>query len=235
MFAPGKVLFAAKNGRAEVMDISSAAVTVEQTASTNVNRTWADATVLANGEVFLSGGIKTGAADNTGNYPGEIWNPQTGQWTPTAKAKKARLYHSTAILLPNAKVLTAGGGPPGPVINLNAEIYIPPYLFNDDGSIAVRPQINEVGDIDYNTGFNVVLKNNTSISKVSLVRAGSATHTFDQGQRFMELKFAQSGSVLDITAPKNANHAPPGLYMLFVLNEGGVPSHAKLVMLGDNL
>ncbi|MEM7260046.1 MAG: galactose oxidase-like domain-containing protein, partial [Pseudomonadota bacterium] len=83
--------------------------------------------------------------------------------------------------------------------------------------------------------FNAIVSSDMPISKVSFVRAGSVTHSFDQGQRYMELPFEQSGDSLDITAPANANLAPPGLYMLFVFNDNGVPSEARLVMLGNGL
>ena len=234
MFKPGQILFVARNKRAEVLDITGNSVTVEQTSPSVHSRDWADATVLANGEVFLSGGISIGASQNSGDYPGEIWNPDTGQWTLTAKAAKARLYHSTAILLPNGRVLTAGGGPPGPVVNMNGEIFIPPYLFDENGALAVQPAITEMDDPDYDSEFFLRVGSDDQISKVSFVRAGSATHSFDQSQRYMELAYRQTGDTLNITAPANRNIAPPGLYMLFVFNEHGVPSQAKLAMLGGD-
>lgn len=234
MFAPGKILFVARNKRAEVLDISGDRITVERTTPSNLSRNWADATVLANGEVFLSGGIYTGAANNSGDYPGEIWNPDTGEWTLTAKAAKARLYHSTTMLLPNGRVLAAGGGPPGPVINMNAEVFMPPYLFDENGALAQRPAITQLGQVDYGIDFNANVSSETPISKVSFIRAGSVTHSFDQGQRYMELAYQQNGNLLTITAPDNANLAPPGLYMLFVFNRSGVPSQARLVMMGSN-
>ncbi len=232
MFSPGKILFVARNRRAEVLDISGDRVSVERTTSSNLARNWGDATVLANGEVFLSGGISTGAATNSGDYPGEIWNPDTGEWTMTAEAQKARLYHSTTMLMPNGRVLVAGGGPPGPVVNMNAEVFIPPYLFNADGSFAARPEISQLGEINYGLEFTATVTNNTPINKVSFIRAGSVTHSFDQGQRYMELDFEQTGNLLNITAPVGAAIAPPGLYMLFVFDQSGVPSQAKLVMMG---
>ncbi len=232
MFEPGKILFVARNKRAEVLDISGNDVTLAPTSSSLHSRSWADATVLANGEVFLSGGIETRATNNSGDYPGEIWNPDTGQWTLTAKAAKARLYHSTAILLPNGRVLTAGGGPPGPVVNMNAEVFIPPYLFDENGALAPRPSITEMASPDYASEFFVRVGSDDPIGKVSFIRSGSATHSFDQSQRYMELAFEQSGDSLTVTAPADSAIAPPGLYMLFVFNEEGVPSHAKLTMLG---
>ncbi len=234
MFEPGRILFVSRNKRAEILDISGDDATLALTASSLHSRSWADATVLANGEVFLSGGIETGATTNSGDYPGEIWNPDTGQWTLTAKAAKARLYHSTAILLPNGRVLTAGGGPPGPVVNMNAEVFIPPYLFDENGALAQRPSITTMAAPDYASEFFVRVGSDDPISKVSFIRSGSATHSFDQSQRYMELAFEQNGDTLTVVGPDNPNIAPPGLYMLFVFDQQGVPSHAKLAMLGGD-
>ena len=74
-------------------------------------------------------------------YAATIWDPATGQWTPGANAVKPRLYHSIALLLPDGSVLTGAGGGPGPVKNLNTEIYYPPYLFDASGQPAARPSI----------------------------------------------------------------------------------------------
>lgn len=104
-------------------------------------RHWADATLLANGEVMVSGGATVRQSlDNAVNYV-EIWNPDTETWRIGASAAKARLYHSTSLLLPTGVVLCAGGGPPGPVSNLNAEIYYPPYLFDNEDEWRERPRI----------------------------------------------------------------------------------------------
>ena len=65
-------------------------------------------------------------------FPAEIWNPDTETWTTVASLQNGRLYHSTALLLPDGRVLMAGGGQlPGSIAvnQTNAEIYSPPYLF----------------------------------------------------------------------------------------------------------
>ena len=61
----------------------------------------------------------------------EIWDPDTDTWTETAVARqRPRLYHSSSLLLPDGRVLLAGGGAFAPAVNeTNAEIYSPPYLF----------------------------------------------------------------------------------------------------------
>jgi hypothetical protein len=72
----------------------------------------------------------------------------------------------------------------------------------------------------------------SGISRVTLIKTGSATHTLDFDQRFMDLSFTVSGTTLTIKAPTSANMAPPGYYMLFVFNAAGVPSVAKIMKLG---
>jgi hypothetical protein len=138
------------------------------------------------------------------------------------------------MLLPDATVLTAGGGPPGPVVNLNAEIYRPPYLFRRDGSgrLAERPRITAVGDVRWGGSFDVEVAGSAPISKVALVRTGSVTHSFDLDQRYLTLRHTQEGGTLQVRAPANRNVAPPGRYMLFVFDEAGVPSVAEIVQLG---
>ena len=91
----------------------------------STQRQWVSATVLADGRVLGTGGSAVENQLNGVNNVAEIWNPATGQWTQGTAGVNARLYHSTALLLPDARVLIAGGGAPGPLVNLNAEIYYP--------------------------------------------------------------------------------------------------------------
>ena len=96
---------------------------------------------MADGRVLVSGGSAVNNAATGVAYTSEIFNPATSSWTTGPTATRMRLYHSTSLLLPDATVITMGGGTPGPETNLNAEIYYPPYLFNGDGTPAVRPTI----------------------------------------------------------------------------------------------
>ncbi len=233
MFRPGKVLMMTRSGKANIIDIDASVPTVTRASDPSGKRFWADATLLPDGTVFLSGGARASQKLDQAVHFGEIWDPETDTWTITREStdRKARLYHSTAILLPDASVLLAGGGPPGPVVNQNADIFYPPYLFNANGQRATRPEILGMGELAYRSRFNVSLDSSNRISKVALVRAGSVTHSFDMGQRYMELDFNQVGSVLDVAAPVRRNHAPPGLYMVFVFDQNGVPSVAATRML----
>jgi hypothetical protein len=234
MFDEGKILVTTETGSASVIDINGATPKVTPTDPLGSYRGWSDATVLADGTVLVTGGASVRQNLDKAVNAVELWDPETGRWRRGASASKARLYHSSTVLLPDATVLTAGGGPPGPVVNLNAEIYHPPYLFKKDGSgeLASRPSIADHSTVRHGGSFTVDLGGSRTISKVALVRTGSNTHSFDMDQRFMELDFAQSGSRLTVSGPRNANVAPPGQYMLFVIDGNGVPSVASKVRLG---
>ena len=192
---------------------------------------WGNTTVMADGRVFVNGGS---AVDNelTGvSYTSTIWSPTTGQWTTGATAKIARLYHSTALLLPDGSVLTAGGGANGPVTNLNAEIYYPRYLFKTDGSgqPAPRPTIaTSPAAVNVGQQFGVTIAGADTITRVTLVRTGSVTHSFNHDQRYMGLSFTQNGQALSIKLPTSRSNLLPGYYLLFVF-KGRVPSVARVI------
>jgi hypothetical protein len=141
-----------------------------------------------------------------------------------------RFYHSIALLLPDARVLVAGGGRFGGTAvddMLNAEIYSPSYLFK--GS---RPVISSAPNvISYNSNFSVSTTNAGQIAKVSLVRLGSVTHHFNIDQRYLSLSFQTSSNALTVQAPTNSTTAIPGYYMLFILDANGIPSVASILKL----
>jgi len=62
-----------------------------------------------------------------------------------------------------------------------------------------------------------------------LIRNGAVTHAFDENTRYVPLTFQQVAGGLTVTAPANGNIAPPGFYMLFLVNNSGVPSVAPFV------
>ena len=178
------------------------------------------------------------------NNIAEIWDPATGQWRQGAVAQKMRLYHSNALLLPDGSVLVSGGGATSPTLttdpnknNLNAEIYYPPYLFTSTSpgtsSRAARPTVANVPTwIDIGKTFALDVADAASVSRVTLVKTGSTTHSFNMDQRFLDLTFNASGSHVAVQAPTHAGDAPPGFYLLFVFNEAGVPSVGKIVRMG---
>lgn len=238
MFRPGRILqvgggydlaFASPN--AHVIDINPAKPVVQQVASPLYRRHWGNSTVLPDGRVFLSGGsVADNDPVNGVAYTSELYDPATNTWSEAATAQRMRLYHSSALLLPDATVLTLGGGANGPQLNLNAEVYYPPYLFNTDGTPATRPIISTAPmTLAPGQAIAIGTPDPASITRVTLVKTGSVTHSFDMDQRFLELPFTVDGGELQASLPGNPFQTPPGYYMLFVFNDQGVPSEAAML------
>ncbi|WP_320673030.1 LamG-like jellyroll fold domain-containing protein, partial [Patulibacter defluvii] len=226
---------------ARIVRETPGAVAASATGSMSLRRYQHNLTVLADGSVLASGGLRTSELVNlsTATYAAERWDPGTGAWTPLASAAVAREYHSVAMLLPDGRVYTGGGGICGACdtagyLRKDAEIYSPPYLFAKDGSgaLAPRPTIADApAAVGYAEGLRIATPDASRIAKVALIRLGAATHSIDQGQRYVPLDFAVAGAGLDASSPLNPSEAPPGFYMLFVVDRDGVPSVAKMVHL----
>ncbi|HZM75385.1 MAG TPA: galactose oxidase early set domain-containing protein [Candidatus Limnocylindrales bacterium] len=212
---------------ATVIDISGASPVVSPAPALAFGRHWANSTVLPTGDVLVTGGS---LGNNDGNgvaYQPELWNPSLNSWTTLAAEQQMRLYHSTALLLPDARILVAGGGAPGPQTNLNAQIFSPPYLFNGDAP-APRPAITAAPtSVAYGQSFTISVSG--APTRATLVRAGAVTHSFNGGQRFTELAISGTGASRLVTSPASAVTAPPGLYLLFVMDADGTPSVARLI------
>ena len=243
MYDIGKILVAGggpSTNTADVINLNGATPTVTPTGSMAYGRRQNNLTALADGTVLVTGGNSSGAelVDlNAGVYPAEVWNPATGQWTTLASMRVTRQYHSIALLLPDGRVLSAGGGICGTCdevgyLNKNAEIFSPPYLFKKDGSgeLAPRPTVGAApGTVTEGSQFTVSTPDAASIRKVALVRLGSVTHSNNMEQRYVPVQFVAGSGSLTVTAPASENIAPPGYYMLFIVNSAGVPSVAPIV------
>jgi hypothetical protein len=138
----------ASSNKALVIDFSGPAPVVTPIAPMSYPRKFHNAVVLPNGEVLVVGGNTTGIDfDDTGSIlTPEIWNPATQTWRDVADISVPRNYHSTALLLVDGRVLSAGGGLCGgcPADHQNAQVYSPAYLFNADGTLASRPGLTTV-------------------------------------------------------------------------------------------
>jgi hypothetical protein len=137
-----------------------------------------------------------------------------------------RTYHETALLMPDGRILVGGGGgccnAPD---QFNAEIFSPPYLFKGP-----RPVISSVAStVSYGTQSFLATPDAASIQSVAFMRLGAQTHQVDMSQRYVPLSFTQTSGGLNVTWPANANLAPPGDYMVFIVNGNGVPSVASIV------
>jgi Domain of unknown function (DUF1929) len=244
----GKILVAGggnSTSDARVINLNGATPQVSQTAPMANGRRQHNLTVLADGTVLATGGNSSGVElidMNNAVYAAELWNPATGTWSTLAAEQVTRQYHSTALLLPDARVLSAGGGICGACdaagyLAKNAQVFTPPYLFRNDGSgqLAARPQITAApGALPYNAPFWISTPSPASIGKVALVRLGAVTHSVNMEQRYVPLSFTAGAGTINASSPANANIAPPGVYMLFVIGTDGVPSVARMVHIDPN-
>jgi len=214
---------------AEVIDLTAASPLWSYTGSMANVRRQHNATALPDGTVLITGGSSGGTFDNSSNpvYAAELWNPSTGQFTTLASNTVYRGYHSTALLLPDGRVLSAGGDTAG----ASAEIFSPPYLFNGP-----QPTITSApSSVHYGQAFYISTPDAANITQVTWLALGATTHGFDQNQRFNRLSFSQASGRLTVTAPSNPNLAPPGYYMLFLVNSSGVPSVAAMVSISGSV
>jgi hypothetical protein len=187
-----------------------------------------NSTLLPDGKVLVTGGTASaGFSEMAGAvHAPELWDPATGKWNVMASNQVTRVYHSTTLLLPDGRVLSSGSGDgPGLPRELNAEIFSPPYLFRGP-----RPVITEApAEVGYGEAFPVATPDAGRVAQVSLVRLPSVTHAFDQNQRFSDLSFRKTAGGLTAVAPETRMVAPPGHYLLFILDGNGVPSTAKII------
>ncbi|MBA3318170.1 MAG: DUF1929 domain-containing protein [Gemmatimonadales bacterium] len=238
-----KLLYAGGGGRicpttpersAEIIDLADPSPAWAPTGSMSVARRQTNLTILADGKALMTGGTSAcGFTSEAGAvFSAEMWDPATGQWSTLASAGVVRVYHSTTALLPDGRVLATGGGDgAGATQQRTYEIFSPPYLFKGP-----RPTYDlATTSMRYGQPFTVATPNAAAISKVTLIRLASSTHAFDMSQRLNTLAFtaAADGQSLTLTPPAAGRIAPPGPYLLFILNEQGVPSVAQTVLLSQ--
>jgi hypothetical protein len=246
MYRPGKILYSGgapsvintstASASTSVIDLTAATPAWQQIAPMKTARVYHTLTMLADGRVLAVGGEPTSdqTAVTTGVLTTEIWDPATQTWTNDASISAARNYHSTAVLLPDGRVMVAGGGHEeslGGAGQYSAQFYSPSYLSNGP-----RPTISSApAGATYGSTFTIGTPDASSISAVNLVSLGADTHQSDMSQHFVPLSFTAGSGSLTVQAPAAAAQAPPGYYMVFVVNGNGVPSVAAIVKLSRTL
>jgi hypothetical protein len=186
--------------------------------------------------VFVCGGVRNVGAnsDSTGVRRAELYRTTTNRWQTLQPATVVRNYHSVALLMPDGRVWTAGSNKNGaqsfPMPNvdnreLRIEVYEPGYVTQS------RPKIQEApATIGYDRRFTVETTQTNSIRRVALLRTGSVTHGFNSDQRYVACSFERSGPHrLRVSAPPTSAVAPPGFYLLFVVNQNRIPSEGRFV------
>ena len=217
-------------------------------AMANRGRTHCCATLLPTGDVLLTGGADPNSNDQAGVMQPEIYRTAlnrttrryvagTGHWeTINQPATVLRNYHSTALLMPDGRVWTAGGnsaqqpGTPPTSVQKQIEIFDPPYPAGPRPAITAAPSV-----VPYRDEFEVRVSSAASIASAVLIRCGSSTHAYNPDQRAVYLvSRVTAPDVLALTAPPNGNVAPPGPYMLFVVDNANRPcQYAAFVQLNE--
>jgi hypothetical protein len=211
---------------AEMLDFNQGTATapvIRSTASMRIARVFALPVILPTGKLVLFGGV----AQNTEDYihTPEMFDPVTETWTSLPDAGVSRTYHSTALLLPDGRVWTASGTPDRISWEHRTEFYSPPYM-----SATSRPQITgRVTTAPYG-GTMRIPTTSSGITKVSLLSLGANTHHFDPNLRLVWLQITSADSSgVNVSAPINASIAPPGYYMIHIINSQDVPSPAQII------
>jgi hypothetical protein len=231
----------------EIIDLSKAPPTWKPSGNMPSGaRIDGNSVLLPNGKVLAVGGSAITEDVYSATLGADLFDPARGSWSSAGREAYARLYHSVALLLPDGTVAVAGSNPKRGTYEPHIEIYSPAYLFTTDAKgnavRATRPVITAApAIIGYGTGtFQVQTPNAAGtttlpdVNSVVLVRPGSVTHAFDMEQRVVGLTFTATSGALTVNSPPNPYVAPPGFYLLFLLNKAGVPSIATFVQVSSH-
>jgi hypothetical protein len=212
----------------EMIDLSEPEPRWKLKSPMNTRRIHANGVLLPDGQVLVVGGMPGHGHGHSGApvLPAELYDPQNDRWTRLASPRRPRLYHSTALLLPDARVISMGGNPHGGVIEPYIEIFSPPYLFRGP-----RPALLEApAQIPYGQTFQVRVQAARPTAQVVLMRPQVTTHVTDTDQRLLELMIrARDGETLEVMSPLDRAQMPEGYCLLFILDDDGVPSVGKFL------
>ena len=194
--------------------------------SSTQGKMYVSAVILPDGKVFETGGGLHNRADPV--YEASMFDPATNTFTAgLATDPVPRTYHSSAFLLPDGRVMAVGDNPGNGTFDMRISVYSPPYLFN-----GARPQIRSVSHTSWGYGTTEQITVDAPIVKAALIRPEAVTHSSDPNQRYVDLPMTVNGNTIGLNMTSNPNIAPPGWYMLFVVNAAGVPSVAQWVRVG---
>ena len=212
-----------------IVDLSGANPRYRATGRLHEPRMHLNATLLPDRTVLANGGARVEEHRVDASLHAEIFNPRTGRWTLGAKSRVPRLYHSTSLLVPDGRVVTAGSNPAPKADELRIEVYSPPYLFKGP-----RPQLTLARDrVAYGGRMRATVPGAADLREINLLRPGATTHAFNNEQRLLGLEVSvDAPDRVTLTFPRRRTIAPPGWYMVFAISADGVPSVGQFVRLG---
>lgn len=233
MYEAGKVLVQDAQTGLWSMDINGDQPSFTRVGTLSQERNWSNMTTLADGTVLINGGTSNGNTEAGADHTAVIWNPDDNSLTYTVDEDNPRLYHSASVLLNDGTLLSLGGGSAGMAENnyLDGQVYLPPYLYDDNGNLADRPLVTDAPeDVDPGETFTITVDTASDIQRLTLVQNGAATHALNMGTRMVELEFTMGeGNTLQVTMPELADGVLAGAWMLFAWNNEGVPSVAPMI------
>ena len=235
MFRKDNVAFLDDDGGLWVADISASnSVDWDKKNNLGHGRTNGSMALLPDGRVVIIGGARStddgGSNIDKAEKSLHIWDPETNKLIRGDKEDNARLYHSSALILPDGSVVSAGGGAPGPVRNRNGQLYHPDYFYDPKQQKVDRPKITESPrNIKSGSNFFIFVDDASRVVKVTATKSGSSSHTRNCDTRWLDLPFdIVDKKTLRVTAEKNLIMIG-GLWMLNLIDTHGVPSEASLV------
>lgn len=236
MFDVGKVVMMDHAGDLWIMDINGETPTFTFAADLNVDRNNSDMTVLPDGRVLINGGTTIGNSQDEANavLQSVMFDPYSGEVTYVDSESVMRLYHSSSVLLSDGTILSMGGGGLGGTKNfMDAQVYSPDYLYNDDGTLADRPEISDAPDsLEPGDTFTITVDDASTIARMSFVKTGAVTHSINMESGRMDLDFnVISNTQIEVNLPDNPHVVGAGNWMLFAIDDEGVPSEAPIIMI----
>jgi hypothetical protein len=186
--------------------------------------------LLPNDQVLVTGGSRYyRGMHGSDNRNTRIYNVAANSFSWAANSITGRDYHSGGILLPNGSILTLGGNPlygnkqdtQPETFNQEIDVYFPPYMFH-----GTRPHIISAPAVmNLRHRYLIKLSQAPDIKYLRLMKPDNPTHVTDVNERSIAVNFTQAGNgELKIALPLNHNLVPPGYYMLFAVNNNGIPS-----------
>ncbi len=212
---------------------------------------YVSAVALPDGTVLETGGSLLPRTKDV--HEAAIFNPVTNAFTPVAADPVGRDYHSEALLLPNGEVIALGSNPVN--VGLGTEgfqtaisIYEPPYMFKGERPVIegidgqhnqLEGNVNRTAQWEYGSEHTIAYTSKSSeITSAVLIRPAAVTHSSDPNQREVALPIKEAvgadgeKEALEVNLTSNPNLAPPGYYMVFLVNAKGVPAEAQWVHVG---
>ena len=217
---------------AEVIDLRDSSPTWRPVGTMARSRHSHHATLLPDGTVLITGGTDRPGIfhdEDAGILEAELWDPQAENFVPVAAMSAPHHFQSTAVLLPDATVLVAGGrfGPGGDDVRFawSGQVYYPAYLERGP-----RPVLTDLpGAVRYGAEFRVASPQAERIASVVLMGLSTSRIGWNSNQRRVLLDFELTNRGLLVAGPDDPNLAPPGFYLLFGLSDGGTPSVGRVI------